>query len=69
MTVYVDTVRIPAEVPNGNRPASLPRSTLCSWCGHEAHQEQCQRQIQVRPKPALAGPCPCARHHLTRAPR
>lgn len=142
MTVYVDAVRIPAEVPNGNRvvrgvcchlvadstaelldmaariglraewiqdpgewsehfdvtepkrrqalaagaieltlqqmgaflnerrrPASLPRSTMCSWCGHEAHQEQCQRQIQVRPKPALAGPCPCARHHLTRAPR
>lgn len=141
MTVYVDAVRIPAEVPNGNRVvkgvwchlvadtsgelldmaariglrpewiqdagewgehfdvteskrrqaiiagareltlhemgdllnqkrlagsmAEIPPSTTCTWCGHEPHQVQCPRTIQLRSKPEQYGRCPCARHHLT----
>ncbi len=143
MTVYVDAVRIPAEVPNGNRvvrgvwchlvadstaelldlaariglraewlqhpgewsehfdvtepkrrqaitagavelnlqqmgdllnskrqqlaepTVETPRSTTCTWCGHEPHQVPCPRQIQLQSKPAQSGPCPCARHNVT----
>lgn len=142
MTVYVDAVRIPAEVPNGNRvvrgvwchlvadsstelldmaariglraewiqdpgewgehfdvteakrrqaiaagaveltlhqmgdllnskrqrlaepTVEIPRSTTCTWCGHEPHQVPCRRQIQLQSKPVLSGSCPCARHRL-----
>lgn len=38
-------------------------STTCTWCGHEPHQVQCRRQVQLQSKPVEQGPCPCRRHH------
>ncbi len=50
------------------RPTS-DSSNTCTWCGHDAHQTQCERLIQLQTKPARNGPCPCAAHLVMNAPR